>query len=543
MGEVFVAEQRKPVQRTVALKLIKRGMDSDEVIARFEAERQALAMMHHPNVAKVLDAGQSEDGRPYFVMDLVRGIPITQYCDQHKLDTRARLELLVEVCQAVQHAHQKGIIHRDLKPSNILVELHDVRHVPKVIDFGVAKAVNQRLTERTLFTQFSQMVGTPLYMSPEQAELSGMDVDTRSDVYALGVLMYELLTGTTPFDKETLKSAGFDEMRRIIREDDPPRPSHRISTLNDAQLSTLSERQKVPIPELKRSVERELDWIVLKALEKDRTRRYETASALAADIRRYLDDEAVEACPPSIAYRAQKFSRRYRGLLWTSALVGGLLIVGLAVTGWQAIKIKQSGEAAQRAGETAMTNAAIATAVNEFLTEDLLGQADPASEPDRNVRLRTVLDRAAQTVGDRFADRPLVEAAIRETLGDAYVGIGKGGRAEEQFRRCLEIRSEQLGAEAPDTLKARHGVGKSLNKARRFDEAEKELSDLVRIQKRVLGPDHIDTLASEHDLGWSIARRSVGHNETSTTVETRQNYARGGNIIAAGGRQANAGAR
>ncbi|MCA9035563.1 MAG: serine/threonine protein kinase, partial [Planctomycetaceae bacterium] len=259
MGEVFVAEQRQPVRRNVALKLIKRGMDSREVVARFEAERQALAMMSHPNIASVLDAGQTEEGRPYFVMDLVRGIRITHYCDQHKLDLRQRLELMVTVCQAVQHAHHKGIIHRDLKPGNILVELDDVRHVPKVIDFGVAKATNQRLTERTLFTQFSQMIGTPLYMSPEQAQMTSMDVDTRSDVYSLGVVLYELLTGSTPFDRATLNKAGYDEMRRIIQEDEPPRPSQRISTLKAERLSTLTEQQQKATPQLERQVERELD--------------------------------------------------------------------------------------------------------------------------------------------------------------------------------------------------------------------------------------------------------------------------------------------
>jgi eukaryotic-like serine/threonine-protein kinase len=273
MGVVFVAEQSEPVRRRVALKIIKPGMDTRQVIARFEAERQALALMEHPNIAKVLDAGATEAGRPYFVMELVRGMPITEYCDQAQLDIRGRLELFMTVCQAVQHAHQKGVIHRDIKPSNVLVTLHDGKPVVKVIDFGVAKAVNQQLTERTIYTAHAEMIGTPLYMSPEQAELSGLDVDTRSDVYSLGVLLYELLTGHTPFDRETLVKVGLDEIRRMIRETEPARPSHRISTLK-AAATTISEQRGIDQRQLTRALSGELDWIVMKALEKDRNRRY-----------------------------------------------------------------------------------------------------------------------------------------------------------------------------------------------------------------------------------------------------------------------------
>jgi serine/threonine protein kinase len=299
MGLVYVAEQQRPIRRKVALKLIKPGMDSRQVIARFEAERQALALMDHPNIARVLDAGTTDTGRPYFVMELVKGTPITAYADQHRLTTRQRLELFVPVCQAVQHAHQKGIIHRDLKPSNVLVSRHDTTPVVKVIDFGIAKAVGGRLTDKTVYTAFAQLVGTPLYMSPEQAGLSDIDIDTRSDVYSMGVLLYELLTGTTPFDEETLKQAGYDEMRRMIREDEPPRPSTRLSTVQQATLSTIAERRGLEPLRLSQQLRGELDWIVMKALEKDRGRRYESASAFTADVQRYLEDEPVLACPPT----------------------------------------------------------------------------------------------------------------------------------------------------------------------------------------------------------------------------------------------------
>ena len=318
-GLVFVAEQAEPVRRKVALKVLKPGMDTRDVVARFEAERQALALMDHPNIARVLDAGSTPSGRPYFVMELVRGVPITDYCDAHKLPPKDRLALFVQVCQAVQHAHQKGVIHRDIKPSNVLVTMIDGKPVPKVIDFGVAKAVGQSLTDKTIYTRFAQILGTPLYMSPEQAEMSGVDVDTRADVYALGVLLYELLTGTTPFDRDRFRRAAFDEIRRIIREEDPPRPSTRLSSLGPTLTNVSAQRGTDPgkLPGLVRG---ELDWIVMRCLEKDRNRRYETASGLARDVQRFLEGDSVEACPPTLGYRLRKLYRRNRAAVWIAAL-------------------------------------------------------------------------------------------------------------------------------------------------------------------------------------------------------------------------------
>ncbi|HTL17458.1 MAG TPA: serine/threonine-protein kinase, partial [Patescibacteria group bacterium] len=330
-GVVYVAEQTEPVRRRVALKVIKLGMDTKNVIARFEAERQALAMMDHPNIARVLDAGATETGRPYFVMELVRGIKITEYCDQNHLNTADRLKLFIQVCHAVQHAHQKGVIHRDIKPSNILVTLHDGVPVPKVIDFGIAKATEGRLTELTVYTELHQFIGTPAYMSPEQAEMSGLDIDTRSDIYSLGVLLYELLTGRTPFDPQELLRSGLDQMRRTIREQEPLRPSTRLSTLVDADLTAVAKHHGAEAPRLVHLIRGDLDWIVMKALEKDRTRRFETANGLAADLDRFLRTEPVEARPPSSAYRFQKLVRRNK--LAFTAVTGVVLalIVGFAV--------------------------------------------------------------------------------------------------------------------------------------------------------------------------------------------------------------------
>ena len=355
-GVVYVAEQKEPVKRRVALKIIKLGMDTKAVVARFEAERQALAMMDHPNIAKVLDAGTTQTGRPYFVMELVRGIRITDYCDQARLNTQQRLELFILVCQAIQHAHQKGIIHRDVKPSNILVTLHDGVPVPKVIDFGIAKATEGRLTENTVYTQLHQFIGTPAYMSPEQAEMSGLDIDTRSDIYSLGVLLYELLVGSTPFDAKELMSRGVDAMRKIIREEEPARPSTRVATLGAEELTTTARRRAVDTSRLLQQLRGDLDWIVMKCLEKDRSRRYETANGLAVDLKRHLNREPVLARPPSSLYRLQKLVQRNKLEFAAAAAVAAALVLGLAASTWLFIRESKAHTLATQAQRQAEAN-------------------------------------------------------------------------------------------------------------------------------------------------------------------------------------------
>ncbi|HEY7309887.1 MAG TPA: serine/threonine-protein kinase [Gemmataceae bacterium] len=384
MGVVYMAEQETPVRRKVALKIIKPGMDSSSVIARFEAERQALALMDHPNIAKVFDAGTTDAGRPYFVMELVHGVPLTQFCDDNRLTPSERLHLFVPVCQAIQHAHQKGIIHRDIKPSNVLVTMHDDKPVPKVIDFGVAKAIEQRLTEKTLFTQFGALVGTFEYMSPEQAEMNAFGVDTRSDIYALGVLLYELLTGTTPLERQRLRQAALDELVRLIREEEPPRPSVRLSSSDT--LANIAAARKTEPARLSKLLRGEIDWIVMKCLEKDRTRRYEAASSLAKDIERYLADEPVEACPPSAGYRLRKFARKYRKPLAVAGMFALLLLAGAAVSAWQAIRAREAESVAVEQRDAA----------RESEKETNKARQDIQKERDKVVEARRDLVRALE---------------------------------------------------------------------------------------------------------------------------------------------------
>jgi len=404
-GVVYMAEQEQPFRRRVALKVIKLGMDTRSVVARFEAERQALAMMDHPNIAKVLDAGTTDKGRPFFVMELVRGIRITDYCDQNHLPTKARLELFTSVCHAVQHAHQKGIIHRDLKPSNILVTLHDGVPVPKVIDFGIAKAIEQKLTDKTLFTELHQFIGTPAYMSPEQAEMSGLDIDTRSDIYSLGVLLYELLTGKTPFDAQELMSQGIDAMRKTIREKDPVRPSTKLATLQGEELTTTAKRRSVESATLAKLLRGDLDWIVMKCLEKDRARRYDTANGLATDIKRHLSNETVVARPPSSAYRFQKLVRRNKLAFAAGTAIVAVLVLGLAASVWQAIRATHAEQEQKKLREVAV-KALEGEKVQRTQAETERQRAESNAEKFKNASIQS---RRSQYAADMFAATAEIE--------------------------------------------------------------------------------------------------------------------------------------
>jgi serine/threonine protein kinase/Tfp pilus assembly protein PilF len=444
MGVVFMAEQSEPLQRTVALKIIKPGMDTRQVIARFEAERQAVAMMDHPNIAKVLDAGTTDSGRPYFVMELVKGVPITKYCDEKQLPLPARLELFIQVCQAVQHAHQKGIIHRDIKPNNVLVAEYDNQAVPKVIDFGVAKATAQRLTERTMFTEFGQVLGTMEYMSPEQSKFNQLDIDTRSDIYSLGVLLYELLAGSTPFEGKRLHEAAFDEMLRIIREEEPPKPSTRLSS-SDALASIAANRGLEPL-KLNRLVRGELDWIVMKSLEKDRNRRYETASGFASDIERHLHEEPVEAGPPSKTYRLRKLARKHRTAIQVGAAFVLLLIATTIFSSWQTVRATRAKAVALAEKQRADEQAAVATRTTEYL-QDLLRSANPDASKGPDYTVRELLDDFADTLDARLADQPEIAAVLHTTIAGAYWGLSDYDKAKLHSSQALELRRTVFGTQ------------------------------------------------------------------------------------------------
>jgi serine/threonine protein kinase len=568
MGSVFLAQQTEPVKRVVAVKVVKAGMDSKAVLARFDAERQALALMDHPNIARVLDAGTTEGGRPFFVMELVKGVPITQFCDQRKLMPRQRLELFVAVCQAIQHAHQKGIIHRDLKPSNVLVALYDDRAVPKVIDFGVAKATGASLTDMSLLTGFGAVVGTPEYMSPEQASLNNLDIDTRSDVYALGVLLYELLTGTTPVDKKSLKDAALLEVLRIVREVEAPRPSAKLSSIDT--LPNVAANRGTEPARLSKLLKGELDWVVLKALEKDRTRRYETANGLARDLERYLADEVVEARPPSAGYRLQKFVRRHKGQVLAASVVLFALLAGVVGTSLGLVEAKRqegiardeawakeqarAAEAAQRqlaqanerkavaaaaaelqaqqqanekriaAEQAAQAEAAarqkeeqerkFAQAIADFVINDFLALTSVEGQGrfggaglDRNTTLLDLLNRAAQKLKARKDLDPRIEAELCWIIGVNYRASGDA-RGVPFLERAVQLRRESLGQDHRDTLSAMNSLAMAYREAGKLDLAVPLLEQTLKRQKTKLGTEHHDTLITMNGL--AMAYREAG---------------------------------
>lgn len=553
-GTVWMAEQKEPVRRMVALKVIKLGMDTKQIVARFEAERQALALLEHPNIAKVFDAGSTETGRPYFVMELVRGVPILEYCDTKRLDTTSRLNLFALVCNAIQHAHQKGIIHRDIKPGNILVTLHDGVPVPKVIDFGIAKATNQELTQKTLFTELHQLVGTPAYMSPEQAEMSGLDIDTRSDIYSLGVLLYELLTGTTPFAHKELMERGFGEMMRIIREDTPHKPSTRLSTLGNQAMIT-AEQRHADVKKLGFILRGDLDWIVMKCLEKDRSRRYDTASGLAEDIVRHLSDEPVIAGPPGTRYKLRKFVKRHRGRVAAAGVIAAILVLGVVGTSYGMISAIHERDNARAAELETAKRASELEQVAEFQAEQL-GEIDPhqmgimlrqslvegVPEDQRNEfeqRLaqinftnialgaleESIFQRTIEAIDTQFSDQPIVLAQMLKSTGKTLYMLGLLELAEGPQTRALAIQRNSLGDDHPDTLGSIGNVGSLLKSRGRLDEAEGYYREALEGWRRVFGDDHPKTLNAVNNMGsflYAQGKRDEAVSNYSEALEGRR---------------------
>ena len=491
-GLVYLAEQQEPVRRKVAIKVLKRGMDTDEVLARFEAERQALALMSHPNIAQIFDAGATGHGLSYFVMEYVQGEPINEYCDNHKLDVRARVELFRSVCEALQHAHQKGIIHRDLKPSNVLVALQEGRAIPKVIDFGIAKAMHQRLTDKTLYTSQGQFVGTPGYMSPEQALADGLDVDTTTDIYSLGVMLYELLTGVLPLD---LRLLAMDAMLKTLRDSEPPTLGERLTKLGE-KAERVAEARGVDVKTLRRMLSGDLKWVVTRALEKERARRYQSASELAAELGRYLANEPVLAGPPGAAYQLKKFVSRHRGPVAVAALLLVLLTGFSVVLGVQLQRVAAEAERANR-GE------ATAEQVSDFLV-GLFEVSDPSEALGNTITAREILDEGAERIETELADQPLVQARLMHSMGQVYEGLGLYEPAAALLEQAVALRERELGASHLDLATSLDELGEAYEGLDRSEEAEAVVRRGLAIRERALGPDHPDVAVSLANLGTII---------------------------------------
>jgi serine/threonine protein kinase/Flp pilus assembly protein TadD len=491
-GVVFMAEQEEPVRRLVALKVIKPGMDTKSVIARFEAERQALALMNHPNIAQVFDAGATASGRPYFVMELVEGVKITEYCDQHSLRIPARLELFARICDAIQHAHQKGIIHRDIKPSNILVTLHDGVPVPKVIDFGIAKATTgQQLTDKTIFTALEMLIGTPAYMSPEQAALTSGDVDTRTDIYSLGVLLYELLTGTTPFDTRELLKAGLDEVRRVIRNEEPVRPSTRLSTMIGADLVNISKHHGAEAPKLIREMRGDLDWIVMKSLEKDRARRYATANGLAMDITRYLSGDTVSARPPGQLYKLRKLVLRHKLGFAAFAIVMASLIAGLSVTTWSLAREKQEAVRSRQTTE---------------IMKRMFAGVGPLVAMGRDTKIvEEILQQNVERINLELTNQPAVQADLRLMIAGVYRSITKYDKEEPLLRDALAFyRNAPAGTKLVDALREQALLHLAEG---RYEKAEEAAREALAIETRLQPEPTLRRVEIETQLAWTIVKQ------------------------------------
>jgi serine/threonine protein kinase/tetratricopeptide (TPR) repeat protein len=516
MGEVWRAEQTEPFHRTVALKLIKAGMDTRAVVARFESERQALALMEHPNIAKVFDAGTTPVGRPYFVMEYVPGLAITDYCDKHKLTIKERLALFMQVCEGVQHAHQKGVIHRDLKPSNVLVEELDSKAVPKIIDFGLAKAMGQRLTEMTMFTEVGGMVGTPDYMSPEQADRNERNIDTRTDVYSLGVILYELLVGALPFGSQELRAAGVEAMLQKVRQEEPLRPSTKLRTLGQSSKDSAVKRREEP-ESLQRHLRGELDWITMKALDKERTRRYGSPAELAADIERHLHDQPVLAGPPSASYRASKFVRRHRFGVGVAA-AALLLLVTFAITmALQARRIAKERDRANREAETSKR-------VSEFMT-NMFKVSDPGQARGNSVTAREILDKASKEIRAGLSTDPEVQAQMMHVMGGVYDNLGLYPQAQSLFTDAVETRRHVLGAENRKTLQSMSRLSGVLREQGNYAQAEQLQRDALATQLRTLGtedPDTLDSMSQLASILYSEARYGEAEKYGRTALDSQR---------------------